>query len=132
MNSKLVTGIRLLLGLMLVVFGLNGFLNFIPQPAPPEAGVAYFAALMSAGVMPLVKALEVIVGVLLLANFFVPLALVLLAPIAVNAVLYHAALDPGGIAASLVMVVMLITLLFAYLPYYRGMLTPKAVPGGSV
>ena len=83
----------ILLGLMLLVFGLNGFLNFMPQPKDrPQEIINVMGALMNAGYMTVVSAVEVIVGVLLLTNRFVPLALALLAPIVVCILTFHIAM----------------------------------------
>src|SRR5580692_7855549 len=83
---------RVLLGVVFFVFGLNGFLHFIPQPPPPAPAGAFFSALFATGYMlPLVMGTELLVGVLLLANRFVPLALALVAPIIVNIVAFHVA-----------------------------------------
>jgi uncharacterized membrane protein YphA (DoxX/SURF4 family) len=81
---------RNLLGLMFVVFGLNGFLHFIPQP-PPPAGLAsqFLGALGASHYMVPVFALQLVGGALLLANRFVPLALVLLGPVIANILLFH-------------------------------------------
>ena len=89
-------GSRVLLGLIFFVFGLNGFFNFLPQPPLPEAGLKFIMALVETGyMMKLVKTIEVIAGLLLLANIFVPLSLLLLAPIVVNIFLFHAILAPA-------------------------------------
>lgn len=92
-----VIGARVLLGLVFFVFGLNGFLNFIPvPPGIPEAAMEFSAAMMKTGYfLPFVKATEVVVGLLLLSGFFVPLALVILAPITLNILAYHLFLTPG-------------------------------------
>ena len=95
---KIVTLIaRNLLGLMFLIFGLNGFLHFIPQP-PPPAGLAtqYLTVLSASHYMVPVFALQLVGGVLLLANRFVPLALVLLGPVIVNILLYHALMAPAN------------------------------------
>ncbi len=94
---------RLLLGLMFVVFGLNGFLHFLPMP-PPPAGLAmqYLSALGASHYMVPVFLLQLIGGVLLLANRFVPIALVLLGPVIVNILLYHILMDPAGIPPGLI------------------------------
>lgn len=99
---------RLLLGLIFFVFGLNGFLHFLPMPQPsPEAG-AFLGALAATGYMfPLIKGIEVISGALLLANRAVPLALVLLAPIAINIAAYHLVLEPGFGMVALIGALML-------------------------
>src|SRR5262245_35519858 len=95
--------VRILLGLMFLVFGLNGFLNFIPQPKdmPPEI-MSVSGALMKGGFMTVVSAVEIIVAVLLLTNRFVPLALALLAPIIVGILTFHVALAPASIAPGIV------------------------------
>lgn len=94
---------RNLLGLMFVIFGLNGFLHFIPQP-PPPAGLAgqFLGALGASNYMTPVFLLQLIGGALLLANRFVPIALVLLGPVIVNILLYHALMAPAGLAPGLV------------------------------
>ncbi len=105
-GAKVYTGARWVLGLAFVVFGLNGFLNFIPVPPPaPEAGV-FLKAMMETGyLLPLVKALEVVCGALLLANVFVPLALLVLAPIVVNILALHLMLDPAGLPLPVLLLV---------------------------
>jgi uncharacterized membrane protein YphA (DoxX/SURF4 family) len=122
---------RLLFGLMLVVFGLNGFLRFLPQPPmAPQAG-AFAGALFQTGYMfPLIKGVEVLVGVLLLTNRLVPLALALIAPNVVNIVLFHTFLDPHGIAPALLILAFELYLAWAYRASYRSMLkvhTPLAI-----
>ena len=93
---------RNLLGLMFVVFGLNGFLHFIHQP--PQTGVAaqFGMALGAAHYWEPVFALQLLGGLILLSNRYVPLGLVLLGPIIVNILLYHILMDPKGIPPGLV------------------------------
>jgi uncharacterized membrane protein YphA (DoxX/SURF4 family) len=96
LSSKLPTVARVVLGLIFVVFGLNGFLHFLPQPPPPPRALAFFGGLASTGYFfPLLKATEVVGGLLLLARF-VPIGLTLLAPIIVNIVAFHTFLSPGN------------------------------------
>lgn len=103
MKNKLPTIARVALGLMFTVFGLNGFLHFLPQPEMSGPPAAFIGALVASGyLMALVKGVEVVAGVLLLANRQVPLALLLLAPIVVNIVAFHAFLAPAGIGVALV------------------------------
>ena len=88
---------RVTLGLIFFVFGLNYFIEFLPPPpAPPEPALAFLGGLMAGGyVFPLIKSIEVVAGVALLANRFVPLALTLLAPIIVNIAAFHFLLAPS-------------------------------------
>lgn len=90
-------GARSLLGLIFFVFGLNFFFGFLPPP-PEASGPAaeFLGGLQASGyVFPLIKAIEVVTGLMLLTNRFVPLALVLLAPIIINIVGFHTVLAPS-------------------------------------
>src|SRR5258708_16253292 len=95
---KIVTLIaRILLGLISVVFGLNGFLNFLSMgPMPTGLAGQFVGALVLSHYFWVVAALEIAGGALLLANRFVPLALVLLGPVIVNIICYHVFLNPIG------------------------------------
>ena len=101
-NRHLPTASRLLLGLIFVVFGLNGFLNFIPPPPSPPGAIAFGTALAQSGYLfPLLKATEIAAGLMLLSGVLVPLSLTLLAPIVVNIVGFHLFLAPGGMPIAL-------------------------------
>ena len=93
---KIVTLIaRLLLGLIFVVFGLNGFLNFLSMgPMPSGLAGQFIGALVLSHYIWVVAALQLAGGSLLLVNRFVPLGLVLLGPVIVNIILYHVFLNP--------------------------------------
>ena len=100
---------RILMGLVFLVFGLNGFLHFIPQPQKPmaEGATALMGGMMKSGYMfPLIMGTQLVVGVLLLLNRFVPLALALIAPIIVNIIAFHLFLDPSGIGPGVVVLVL--------------------------
>ncbi|MDQ3032832.1 MAG: DoxX family protein [Myxococcota bacterium] len=128
---------RLLLGLVFFVFGLNGFLGFIPNPPHAAGADAFLGALAATGYMfPLIKGTEVVAGLLLLTNRFVPLALVLLAPVIVNIVLFHALLDPAGMVVPIVVLALELALAWAYRDAFRAVLAPKtalatATPSGA-
>ena len=95
------TSARWLLGLVFLVFGLNGFLHFIPMPPPPGAGGQFLGALFVSHYLVVVFLLQLIPGALLLLNRFVPLALTLLGPIIVNILLFHLYMAPGGLPLAL-------------------------------
>lgn len=123
---------RILMGLIFFVFGLNGFLNFVPQPKTPipEGALAFVGALMKTGYMiRLIAGTQVIVGVLLLANRFVPLALALIAPVVVNIIAFHIFLSSIGIPLAVLVLVLEIYLAWAYRRVYRSMLAMRATPG---
>lgn len=124
MKKKGVTAARVMVGLMYTIFGLNGFLNFIPVPPAPEAGMAYLMALGATGYFfPVLKATEVLAGVLLLANRHVGLGLILLAPITVQIFLYHAFLDPSGMPVPVILTALMIYLgFFGYREKFKKVL----------
>ncbi|MFT4753708.1 MAG: putative oxidoreductase [Salibacteraceae bacterium] len=92
--------VRILLGLMMVVFGLNKFLHFLPMPPSNEDVATVFGSLMMMGIFPIAGVIEVIGGALLLANKQTGIALFFLAPVAFCAFLFHLMLDPGGIGGA--------------------------------
>src|SRR5882672_11265697 len=106
MNSVSVIA-RVLLGLLFLVFGLNGFLHFIPMgPMPTGLAGQFVAALSQSHYMSVVFAFQLIPGILLLLNRYVPLALTLLAPVIVNIILFHAFLAPAGLPLAIVATVL--------------------------
>jgi len=125
---------RFLMGLMFFVFGLNGFLNFIPQPKTPmpDGAMAFAGALMKTGYMfPLVMGTQLLVGVLLLLNRFVPLALAFITPIIVGIITFHLFLAPSGIAPGIVVLILDLYLAWAYRGAFRPMLAMRTTPGAN-
>jgi hypothetical protein len=123
---------RILLGLPLCVFGLNGFLNFIPQPETPlpEGATEFVTALMKTGYMfKLIALTHAIVGAFLLSNRFVPLALALFAPFMVHSVAFHLFLEPKGLVMSFVFLGLELYLAWAYRNAFRPMLAMRTTPG---
>ncbi len=98
---------RYLLGLIFLVFGLNGFLHFIPQP-PPAPGFApqFLGALSGSHYMILIFLLQIVGGALLVAGQYIPMALTLLAPIIVNILLFHLTMAPSGLPIPLVVTIL--------------------------
>jgi hypothetical protein len=119
---------RILVGLVFFVFGLNGFLHFIPQPPIQGKALEFIMALIGTGYLfTVVKAVEVVVGALLLANRYVPLALSLIAPIVVNIFLFHSILTPPSPMAILLLVAN-VYLAWVYRDAFRPMLAAKVAP----
>jgi uncharacterized membrane protein YphA (DoxX/SURF4 family) len=123
------TAIRYLLGFIFLVSGVNGFLQFMPQPPVPAAAGAFMGALAATGYMfPLIKIVETVAGAMLLSNRFVPLALALLAPGVVNIVLFHAVLAPGGLGIAVVLLMLELVAAWTYRDSYITMLRAHTVP----
>jgi hypothetical protein len=128
---------RVLLGGIVFVHGLNGFLLFLPPDLSPvgatrvpERALTFVAALVATGyVFPLVNAIEMVAGALLLSNRFVPLALTVLAPIIVNMLAFHvvlAAIAPAGTVIAAVMLGLEVYLAWTYGDAFRPMLVARA------
>jgi len=123
--------VRVLLGLSLFVFGLNGFLNFIPQPKTPlpEGAMAFATALVATGyMMKLIAVTQLVVGALLLINRFVPLALALLAPFIVNSLAFHAFLEHSGLPMAAIFAGLELYLAWIYRAAFRPMLAARVSP----
>ena len=111
--------VRILLGVIFVVFGSNGFLQFLPQPAMPQAAIAFFGGLAASGYMlPQLFAAQVVGGILLLLGM-VPLGLVILAPVIVNIVAFHVFLAPGGLPFAVVVALLALFLAWTHREAYR-------------
>jgi len=119
--------VRILLGLMFFVFGLNGFLNFMHGPLPPGLAGTFLSTLEASHFVYFVAGVQVIAGALLLMNRFVPLALALLAPVLYNILVFHITMQPSGLplglAASVLWLILVIRLRDSYAPLF----VPKAV-----
>ena len=119
MKSNATLVVRLLLGLLFFAAGLAGLLNLVPAPPNmPEKLMTFNAGLMATGYFfPFLKLTETVCGLLLLSGFFVPLALVILAPISIHIFLVHAMLEPSGVPLALIIGAMMIYLSFFAQPY---------------
>ena len=109
---------RLLLGVIFVIFGLNGFVTFIPVPELHP----FMQMMVDSGFIYVVKALEVTGGLLLLTNFRVPVALLILGPVVVNILLYHIFFDPRNWPVSVLNLVLYLIVLARYWPFFSPML----------
>lgn len=125
---------RILLGLLFLGSGIFGMLMALGvAPMPPqdpsmsEAATAFMGGLFKSGyLLQLIKATEIVVGVLLLSNRFVPLALILIAPVVVNIVALHAFLVPSGLPVAMVVLILEGYLAWAYRGSYSALFNPRA------
>jgi putative oxidoreductase len=104
---KIITHIsRFLLGFIFLIFGLNGFLHFIPMPPPSGVAGQFLGSMFVTKYLLFVFAIQLIGGVLLLINRYVPMALTILGPIIVNILLFHGLMDPDGLGLALFVTVL--------------------------
>lgn len=117
---------RYLLGFLFTVIGLNGFFHFLPMPPPANPlALQYLTVVTRSHYMVLIFLVQLISGLLLLANRFVPLALTLLAAVLFNILLYHVTMDPKGIGLGVFTAILWLLTFSAYRTHFRPILSPK-------
>lgn len=117
--------VRVLLGLIFVVFGSNIFLHFIPMPPPkPSLATDFSKALMESHYMYVVGLLQVVGGLLLLIGRYVPLGLTLLGPVIANILLFHVLLEPTGLPMAVIVSALALFLLWYHRTSFAGLLKP--------
>jgi hypothetical protein len=120
---------RILLGLTFLVFALNYFIPFLPpQPLPPPGAMAFAGALVTSGLLTLVKTIEIVAALALLTNRFVPLAVVVLAPIIVGIAFFHVVLAPSGMPIAATVLALELVLAWRYRSSYTQLLRSKVTP----
>jgi putative oxidoreductase len=123
---------RILLGFIFLVFGLNGFLHFLPAPPPPPGTAGQFVgALFTSNYLVVVFVLQLIPAVLLLTNRYVPLALTLLAPIIVNILLFHILMASSGLPLAIIVTVLWFVVFLSVRSAFGGLLQQR-VPTQSL
>lgn len=118
---------RILLGFMFLLYGLDGFLHFMPPyPLSDKASTLIDAFINSGFLWPMMKAIQITAGILLLTDFYVPLALLLLAPLIVIIFCMHLFINPAGLPIGVTIVILELTLAWFYKDYFRSVLVRKA------
>ena len=112
---------RYLAGVIFLVMGLNGFLNFIPLPPPGGVAGQFMGALYVSHYLWVIFAFQVITGVLLLINRYVPLAVAILAPVLVNILTFHALMAPSGLPLALFVALLWIVIFIEVRPAFSGL-----------
>jgi putative oxidoreductase len=116
---------RILLGLIFLIFGLNGFLNFLHMPMPAGPAGQYMGVLFVSHYLAVVFLVEVIGGALLLSGQFIPLALVLLGPVIFNILLFHTFLFPAGFPPALVATILWFIVFYGVRQAFAGIFVQK-------
>ena len=112
---------RYLAGVIFLVFGLNGFLNFIPMPPPGGIAGQFMGALDASHYLWVIFAFQVVAGILLLVNRYVPFAVAVLAPVIVNILTFHALMAPSGLPLAVVVAVLWALIFVSVRPAFTGL-----------
>jgi putative oxidoreductase len=116
---------RVLLGLIFVFFGSNGFLHFLPMPPLPQGVTGeYLHAFFASGYVYVISGFQVAGGLLLLIGRFVPLGLTILAAIIANIWAFHLLMAPEGLPPAVVVTILELFLLWSYRDRFAGILRP--------
>jgi putative oxidoreductase len=117
---------RILLGLIFTIFGLNGFLHFIPMgPLPTGLAGQYFTAVSESHYLTVIFAFQLICGILLLVNQFVPLVVTILAAIIANILLFHITMAPAGLPLAFFTLLLWIIVFAGVRQHFAGIFTQK-------
>jgi len=119
---------RYLAGMIFLVTGLNGFPNFIPLPPPGGIAGQFMGALYVSHYLWVIFAFQVIAGVLLLVNRYVPLAVAVLAPVLVNILTFHALMAPSGLPLALFVAVLWAVIFVDVRQAYTGLFQSRSQP----
>src|SRR6266513_3528620 len=119
---------RYLAGVIFLVFGLNGFLNFIPLPPPGGIAGQFMGALYASHYLWVIFAFQVIAGVLLLVNRYVPLAVAVLAPVIVNILTFHALMAPSGLPMAVFVALLWAAIFIDVRPAFSGLFQSRFQP----
>ena len=112
---------RYLAGVIFLVFGLNGFLHFIPLSQPEGVAAQFIGALFVSHYLTVIFAVQVIAALLLLLNRYVPLGLAILAPVIVNILCFHALMAPSGLPLALFVALLWTLAFFEVRPAFAGL-----------
>src|ERR1700689_1988502 len=112
---------RYLAGVIFLVMGLNGFLNFIPFPPPGGVAGQFMGALYVSHYLWVIFAFQVVAGVLLLINRYVPLAVAILAPVIVNILVFHTTMAPSGLPLALFVAILWAVIFVDVRPAFSGL-----------
>jgi len=116
---------RILLGLIFVFFGSNGFLHFLPMPPLPQGVTGeYLHAFFASGYVYVISGFQVAGGLLLLIGRFVPLGLTVLGAIIVNIWAFHLLMAPAGLPPAVVVTILELFLVWSYRDRFAGILSP--------
>jgi len=122
MRSMFTRIVRITLGAGLVSFGAQMIYPYLPidQPDANTAAGQFLNSLGATGyIFPVVGLLEMLIGILLLINKWVAFALILLAPISVNILLFHLFLEIPGLEIALLIVIFNTILIIKHWPQYK-------------
>lgn len=123
MQTTIFKILRLLLGLFMLIIGINKFLVFIEIPNPPGDGGALMQIYIKSGFLRLIGVLEAVGGMALLVNRFVPIALTFITAIMFNATVFHGLHDLAGIGPAVLCLSLSLVLVYGQKDRFASLLS---------
>lgn len=118
--------VRTLVGLMFLFASITYFLNVFPQPEMTGKAKVFMDGLAASGyIMPVIKVFELLCGLAFVSGRFVPLAVIVIFPIAINILLVHAFLLADGLPVVIPLFLGILFLAYANRKNYESLLTSK-------
>jgi putative oxidoreductase len=119
---------RYLMALVFIVFGFNGFFNFIPARPIPGLAVQFVTVLVTSHYVVPIFLIQILCGLLFLINRFVPLSLTLIAPVIFNILLFHSLMNPSGIVPGLIVTICWFIVFYSLRSAFTGIFQAKVEP----
>ena len=119
---------RYLAGVIFLVMGLNGFLNFIHFPPPSGTAAQFMGALYVSHYLWVIFAFQLVAGALLLVNRYVPLAVAVLAPVLVNILTFHITMAPAGLPLAIFVALLWVLIFVDVRPAFSGLFQSRWQP----
>ena len=118
--------IRVLMGLMFAFASIAYFFKLIKEPEVTGSIKIFNDGIMaSIYLMPTVKVFELLCAIAFLSGRFVPLATVVIFPIILNILLFHAFLEPSGLPIAIPLMAGNLFLAYYYRDKYKSILSAK-------
>ena len=118
--------VRVLMGLLFIFAAIVVLFKLVPQPELTGKAKVFMDGLNAVGYfMPLLKITELLCGIAFVVGRFVPLATVVIAPIIVNILFYHAFVDASGLPVAIFLVLANLFLAYAHADKFKPVLTAK-------
>jgi len=116
---------RYLMGVIFLVFGMNMFLHFIPNPPIPPGPLADFTRAFAVSHYDIaIGFFQVAPAILLLINRYVPLALTVLAGMIINIDLTHITMAPSGLPMAAVVSLLWLLVFLRVRSNFAGIFSP--------
>jgi uncharacterized membrane protein YphA (DoxX/SURF4 family) len=117
---------RYLLAIILLIFGFNGFLHFIPVPEMPGLQGQFMNVVFASHFYVVIFGLQVITGFLFLIGRYVPLALVLIGPVIVDILCFHIFMAPKTIGPGVLVTILWFLVFYSVRENFAGVFAAKA------